>query len=106
MESNTSTTTTTNEIQMAQQITDTFGMTPEQEEEIKLRSKYPNPQKPGGSTFIQKMLYKGVCYFNLIKCIIHSYILRVIILLFIFTRTKSILTLVITTWPNREKRHL
>ena len=35
-------------------------LTPEQEEEIKLRSKYPNPQKPGGSAFIQKMLHKGV----------------------------------------------
>lgn len=35
-------------------------LTPEQEEERKLRLKYPNPQKPGGSTFIQKMLHKGV----------------------------------------------
>ena len=35
-------------------------LTPEQEEELKLRSKYPNPQKPGGSAFIQKMLHKGV----------------------------------------------
>jgi len=32
-------------------------LTPEQEEELKLRSKYPN--KPGGSAFIQKMLHKG-----------------------------------------------
>lgn len=35
-------------------------LTPEQEEEMKLRSKYPNPQKHSGSTFIQKMLNKGV----------------------------------------------
>lgn len=34
-------------------------LTIEQEEERKLRSKYPNPQKPGGSAFIQKMLHKG-----------------------------------------------
>ncbi|CAF0825782.1 unnamed protein product [Brachionus calyciflorus] len=33
--------------------------TPEQEEELKLRSKYPNAQKPGASAFIQKMLHKG-----------------------------------------------
>ena len=42
-------------------------LTPEQEEEIKLRSKYPNPQKPGGSAFIQKMLHKGVSLINLIS---------------------------------------
>ena len=35
-------------------------LTLEQEEEMKLRMKYPNPQKPGGSAFIQKMLHKGV----------------------------------------------
>ena len=35
-------------------------LTIEQEEEKKLRIKYPNPQKPGGSAFIQKMLHKGV----------------------------------------------
>lgn len=40
-------------------------LTPEQEEEMKLRSKYPNPQKPGGSSFIQKMLHKGVIIFHL-----------------------------------------
>ena len=34
-------------------------LTPEQEEEIKLRSKYP--QKSGSSAFAQKMLQKGVC---------------------------------------------
>lgn len=34
-------------------------MTPEQQEEMKLRMKYPNPHKPGGSTFIQKMLHRG-----------------------------------------------
>lgn len=34
-------------------------LTIEQEQEQKLRSKYPNPQKPGGSAFIQKMLHKG-----------------------------------------------
>jgi len=34
-------------------------LTPEQEEEIKLRAKYPLPQKPGGSSFMQKMLHKG-----------------------------------------------
>lgn len=34
-------------------------LTLEQEEEMKLRMKYPNPQKPGGSAFIQKMLHKG-----------------------------------------------
>lgn len=42
------------------------GMTPEQEEEMKLRMKYPNPQKPGGSTFIQKMLHKGVIIMNIL----------------------------------------
>lgn len=45
---------------------DTPKLTPEQEQELKLRSKYPNPQKPAGSSFIQKMLNKGVrfiCYF-------------------------------------------
>lgn len=35
-------------------------LTIEQEQEQKLRSKYPNPQKPGGSAFIHKMLHKGV----------------------------------------------
>ena len=35
-------------------------LTIEQEEERKLKMKYPNPQKPGGSAFIQKMLHKGV----------------------------------------------
>lgn len=34
-------------------------LTVEQEEERKLKLKYPNPQKPGGSAFIQKMLHKG-----------------------------------------------
>lgn len=34
-------------------------LTIEQEEERKLKMKYPNPQKPGGSAFIQKMLHKG-----------------------------------------------
>ena len=34
-------------------------LTPEQEEEMKLRIKYPNQQKTGGSAFIQKMLHKG-----------------------------------------------
>lgn len=34
-------------------------LTIEQEEEKKLRTKYPNPQKLGGSTFMQKMLHKG-----------------------------------------------
>lgn len=34
-------------------------LTIEQEQEQKLRSKYPNPQKPGGSAFIHKMLHKG-----------------------------------------------
>ena len=35
-------------------------LTIEQEQEQKLRSKYPNPPKQGGSAFIQKMLHKGV----------------------------------------------
>ncbi len=35
-------------------------LTAEQEEEMKLRAKYPNPQKSGGSTFVQRMLQKGV----------------------------------------------
>lgn len=43
-----------------EQTAATTKLTPEQEEEMKLRSKYPNPQKPGGSTFIQKMLHRGV----------------------------------------------
>lgn len=34
-------------------------LTIEQEQEQKLKSKYPNPQKPGGSAFIHKMLHKG-----------------------------------------------
>lgn len=34
-------------------------MTPEMEEEAKLRAKYPNPQKPSGSAFIHKMLHRG-----------------------------------------------
>jgi len=38
-------------------------LTIEQEEERKLKMKYPNPQKPGGSAFIQKMLHKGVSRF-------------------------------------------
>lgn len=36
-------------------------LTPEQEEELKFKSKYPQSQKPGGSAFIQKMLHRGVC---------------------------------------------
>lgn len=47
------------EQQQPQQVVDST-MTPEQQEEMKLRMKYPNPHKPGGSTFIQKMLHKGV----------------------------------------------
>ena len=48
-------------VDVKQQIDETNNkLTPEQEEELKLRSKYPNPQKPGGSSFIQKMLHKGV----------------------------------------------
>lgn len=43
-----------------QQDVDTSSLTPEQQEEMKLRMKYPNPHKPGGSTFIQKMLHRGV----------------------------------------------
>jgi hypothetical protein len=36
-------------------------LTPEQEEEIKLRSKYPNPNRPPcGSALVQKLLNKGV----------------------------------------------
>jgi hypothetical protein len=36
-------------------------LTPEQEEEIKLRSKYPNPNRPPcSSVFVQKLLHKGV----------------------------------------------
>jgi len=42
-----------------QQDVDTSSLTPEQQEEMKLRMKYPNPHKPGGSTFIQKMLHRG-----------------------------------------------
>jgi hypothetical protein len=34
-------------------------LTPEQEQEMQLKLKYPNPQKPGGSAFIQKMLHRG-----------------------------------------------
>ncbi len=41
-------------------------LTIEQEEERKLKMKYPNPQKPGGSAFIQKMLHKGVNFFKFI----------------------------------------
>ena len=37
-------------------------MTPEMEEEAKLRAKYPNPQKPSGSAFIHKMLHRGVSF--------------------------------------------
>ncbi len=33
---------------------------PEHEEELKLKAKYPNTNKPGGSQFILKMLTKGV----------------------------------------------
>ena len=50
-----------------QQDVDTSSLTPEQQEEMKLRMKYPNPHKPGGSTFIQKMLHRGVSlYISLI----------------------------------------
>lgn len=50
------------EQQQPQQVggVDDSSMTPEQQEEMKLRMKYPNPNKPGGSTFIQKMLHRGV----------------------------------------------
>jgi hypothetical protein len=45
--------------------------TPEQEEEMKLRSKYPNPQKQGGSNFVQKLLHKGVSKFGRCKDYTH-----------------------------------
>ena len=35
-------------------------LTPEQEEELKFKSKYPNSQKPGGSAFIQKFCTKKI----------------------------------------------
>jgi len=41
------------------QVVDQPKLTIEQEEELKLRSRYPNPPKVGGSAFIQKMLNKG-----------------------------------------------
>ena len=44
-------------------------LTIEQEQEQKLRSKYPNPQKPGGSAFIHKMLHKGVRAFKTTRTI-------------------------------------
>ena len=34
-------------------------LTPEQEQERQLKDKYPNPQRPGGSAFIQKILNRG-----------------------------------------------
>jgi len=34
-------------------------LTIEQEQEQKLKMKYPNPQKPGGSVFLSKLLVKG-----------------------------------------------
>jgi hypothetical protein len=38
-------------------------LTPEQEEEVKLKSKYPNPNRPPcGSALVQKLLNKGVSY--------------------------------------------
>jgi len=48
-----------NEANLGVPTTEQAKLTPEQEEEIKLRIKYPNPQKPGGSAFIQKMLHRG-----------------------------------------------
>lgn len=39
-------------------------LTPEQEEELKLRSKYPTQAKSGTSSFIQKMLHRGVSIFK------------------------------------------
>jgi len=48
-----------NDANLSLPSTDQAKLTPEQEEEIKLRIKYPNPQKPGGSAFIQKMLHRG-----------------------------------------------
>lgn len=44
-------------------------LTIEQEQEQKLKMKYPNPQKPGGSVFLSKLLVKGVGqnYFNSIR---------------------------------------
>jgi hypothetical protein len=45
----------------AQQLQQQPKLTPEQEEEIKLRSKYPNPNRPPcGSALVQKLLHKGV----------------------------------------------
>jgi hypothetical protein len=60
----TSTTTMTvnaNQVNLSIQpaVNNEHALTPEQEEEIKLRAKYPNPSKPGGSAFIQKILNKG-----------------------------------------------
>jgi hypothetical protein len=48
-----------NDANLGVPTTEQAKLTPEQEEEIKLRIKYPNPQKPGGSAFIQKMLHRG-----------------------------------------------
>lgn len=39
--------------------TTTAVLTPEQEQEKQLKVKYPNPQRPGGSAFIQKILNRG-----------------------------------------------
>lgn len=82
-----------------QQDVDTSSLTPEQQEEMKLRMKYPNPHKPGGSTFIQKMLHRGVSLYILFISPIFqlSYLLS-----FIIYRIRSISIPVTITWPNLE----
>jgi hypothetical protein len=65
--STTTTTTTPNQVNVSimnvgmsqQQQQQQPSLTPEQEQERQLKDKYPNPQRPGGSAFIQKILNRG-----------------------------------------------
>ena len=61
-----STTTTPNQVNVSimnvgisPQQQQQASLTPEQEQERQLKDKYPNPQRPGGSAFIQKILNRG-----------------------------------------------
>ena len=55
-------TTTTATTTSSDQPLSAVKLTLEQEEELKLKQKYPNPNKPAGSAFLQKLLHKGVSY--------------------------------------------
>lgn len=81
-------------------------ISPEKAEEAKLKARYPNlGAKPGGSDLLRKRLQKGVRFIPKV-CLSKQYQLQcshLVAFFFVFS-SKSILTLVTTTWPRQKWR--